>query len=535
MKKELEFFNQYYLPIYLNIEVASRAIAERRLKKLTLKENVILSLVELITKAYSRQNTELSMSIKEIEQGLSTYKLELLQGYFKVFDKFLSKDEQKLNSILLAIKIGKKYEHLDLLYIAQIVCSSIYYVMNEKEKATSVLYHIQISDVQSQQPNFRALSISRAAHLIRVLSHYARYQEAEEYAKMGLDLIAGQEISFPHTYEFYCYLSDYRLRLGDEKGLDISENLYKQVIENPKLEEFKKRICQYYTGNLANYIQHFKLNEETKIELNEKLLNATTQIEQFATEGGARIYNYLMKATALKIKRENNQAISYLAKAYKLVAKTPDKDSLKYLHVEACEIYRSLAIELKTERYINKATFRARKAYDLMSEEKDQIFKNQIERINSEHELEKEKMKNEALKKELKMTSLHLQEKINTLDELKKYVNSLKKTDYQMGKLILTISNKIESIKVSEEERSILMQKIDNKEVDFARKISEKHPNLSALEIRMCGLFKTGMTNKELSKLFGLSDRSYEQHRYRIKKRMNLTADDGLVEHLNNL
>lgn len=55
------------------------------------------------------------------------------------------------------------------------------------------------------------------------------------------------------------------------------------------------------------------------------------------------------------------------------------------------------------------------------------------------------------------------------------------------------------------------------------------------LEIRMCALLKTGMTNKELSKLYGQSEKSYEQHRYRIKKKMGLGRDEKLVRVLNRI
>jgi AraC family chitin signaling transcriptional activator len=60
----------------------------------------------------------------------------------------------------------------------------------------------------------------------------------------------------------------------------------------------------------------------------------------------------------------------------------------------------------------------------------------------------------------------------------------------------------------------------------------EKHPELTNLEINMCNLFKTGITDKELAKLYGLGYKSYEQHRFRIKKKMKLGPDVNLVKYL---
>ncbi len=40
------------------------------------------------------------------------------------------------------------------------------------------------------------------------------------------------------------------------------------------------------------------------------------------------------------------------------------------------------------------------------------------------------------------------------------------------------------------------------------------------------------MTNKELAKLYGQGEKSYEQHRYRVKKKMGLGNEDKLVSYL---
>ncbi len=51
----------------------------------------------------------------------------------------------------------------------------------------------------------------------------------------------------------------------------------------------------------------------------------------------------------------------------------------------------------------------------------------------------------------------------------------------------------------------------------------------------MCTLFQTGITDKELSKLYGRTESAYHQQRWRIKKKMKLSAEESLVKHLSNL
>ncbi|HLP50060.1 MAG TPA: hypothetical protein VK154_04205, partial [Chitinophagales bacterium] len=140
-----------------------------------------------------------------------------------------------------------------------------------------------------------------------------------------------------------------------------------------------------------------------------------------------------------------------------------------------------------------------------------------------------------VLKKEVQAISLNLHEKIQVLDDLKVYVKSLKKKELEVGALVTTISKKIDSVKITEQDKATLQHKMSEANQKLFAILSAQYPALSSLEINLCTLFQTGMTNKELSKLYGQSEKSYEQHRYRIKKKMGLTAADNLVKHLVNL
>lgn len=130
----------------------------------------------------------------------------------------------------------------------------------------------------------------------------------------------------------------------------------------------------------------------------------------------------------------------------------------------------------------------------------------------------------------------HLNPNSNTkLDELKTFVRSLKNKQLKPPQLINAITQKIDTLKVTGAEELMRRQQVNGANLQLYKALAEKYPVLSNLEIRMCGLLQTGMTNRELSKLYGQGERTYEQHRYRIKKKMSLTAKDNLVKHLVSL
>lgn len=88
---------------------------------------------------------------------------------------------------------------------------------------------------------------------------------------------------------------------------------------------------------------------------------------------------------------------------------------------------------------------------------------------------------------------------------------------------------------MTEHERLSLQQKLDSSSDAFYKQLILLHPTLTTNEVKMCGLFKKGMKNKELSKLYGLSTKNYEQLRYRIKKKINLKRTNDLVKYLTNI
>lgn len=535
MKNELQFFNSLYLPIYESIEIAKKTIENTKREKLTKKEAILLSLVEFIFDVILRRENESAVDLVHLSSELKKHRLSLFYGYYLLFRRYKLSEQDRLTSTLEALTIGQTYQHEDLIHNCQIYLSVIYYILNEKDKSADLLHRINLKEEEISKYSERSIWVMKMAYLMRLMYMHRRYDQAMDYARRGESVITETNIQFPFTFDFYCHLADLKIRTKDTSGIETIEKVYHEVKSNHLLMGFNIRITNYYSNILLNYAGDPKVERSTKEFTFRRVKELASEIEFLDLDMITKNNNYITKAYALRELKEYGDAIKYLAKAYRFQYHYVDKANHITIHLEAKRVYEELAIRTKEDKYIRKVAIHSWAAFNIMHKELDNKFKVQLDKVTNDYHLEKEKMKAYQLEKELNMTSLHLQEKINTLEELKKYVNSLRKTDYQMGKLILTISNKIESIKVSEEEKGILMQKIDRSDVDYSRKILEKHPQLTSLEVRMCSLFKTGMNNKELSKLFGLSDRSYEQHRYRIKKKMNLNADEGLVEHLKKI
>ncbi|TXG35901.1 hypothetical protein FUA22_13915 [Seonamhaeicola maritimus] len=64
----------------------------------------------------------------------------------------------------------------------------------------------------------------------------------------------------------------------------------------------------------------------------------------------------------------------------------------------------------------------------------------------------------------------------------------------------------------------------------FYKTLSEKFPELTRRDHRLCALIKLTFSSKEISSLMGISAESVNTSRYRLRKKMGLKKDDNLVE-----
>ncbi len=60
---------------------------------------------------------------------------------------------------------------------------------------------------------------------------------------------------------------------------------------------------------------------------------------------------------------------------------------------------------------------------------------------------------------------------------------------------------------------------------DFIRTLSERCPQLTPTELKICALMKINLSSKEIANLLYTSPRTIESHRYNIKKKLNLQPD----------
>jgi len=77
--------------------------------------------------------------------------------------------------------------------------------------------------------------------------------------------------------------------------------------------------------------------------------------------------------------------------------------------------------------------------------------------------------------------------------------------------------------------------KIDQVHKDFRLKLNTRFPELTEQDKRLAIFLRMNLSTKEIAPLLGISPKSVEIARYRLRKRLNIHQGDSLTQFIQNL
>ena len=122
---------------------------------------------------------------------------------------------------------------------------------------------------------------------------------------------------------------------------------------------------------------------------------------------------------------------------------------------------------------------------------------------------------------------------LNSKNELLTFIKDDLKKNVQEGsgsiKSVITTINK----NITEEDSwNVFKEAFDSADKDFLKKVKLAHPSLTPNDLRLCAYLRLNLSSKEVAPLLNISVRSVEIKRYRLRKKMELSHEQGLVEYI---
>lgn len=137
--------------------------------------------------------------------------------------------------------------------------------------------------------------------------------------------------------------------------------------------------------------------------------------------------------------------------------------------------------------------------------------------------------KTEEVNELLTETIQHIKSKERLAENLQKLSNE---------KEGITLKSIIADLKASKADNAKLMlikQNIEQVNFEFIKKLKDLHPELTKTDIEICSLIRIGLSRKEVANLRNTSLEAVKTSRFRLKKKLNLTTEQGLDDYVNTL
>ncbi len=155
-------------------------------------------------------------------------------------------------------------------------------------------------------------------------------------------------------------------------------------------------------------------------------------------------------------------------------------------------------------------------------------------------ELENAKLKQEELAQKLEYRNkestsytLNFVQKSELFQELKDKIELLKTaTPKQQERIIKELNQVIKQHINIDRDWEDFKRYFEEVHSGFSEKLKEKHPDLSANDLRICALTRLNLNIKESASILGITPESVKTARYRLRKKLNLEPNEELLSYL---
>jgi len=178
------------------------------------------------------------------------------------------------------------------------------------------------------------------------------------------------------------------------------------------------------------------------------------------------------------------------------------------------------------KNYYNKQREKLIEENNLLLEIKELENEQQLMKIRNEQLSQDFEAKN----KELAVSTMSLIKKDELLSLIKEDLK--KSTDVSNNRSIKSVISTITKNISEEDSWNVFKEAFDTADKDFLKKIKQAHPSLTPNDLRLCAYLRLNLSSKEIAPLLNISVRSIEIKRYRLRKKMDLPHEKGLVEYI---
>jgi AraC family transcriptional regulator, chitin signaling transcriptional activator len=158
--------------------------------------------------------------------------------------------------------------------------------------------------------------------------------------------------------------------------------------------------------------------------------------------------------------------------------------------------------------------------------------------MQSENQMKIKEFEKDALKTQISMKANELASKSLYLakqTELIEKILSILDRENNIQTIKSKISTAIKTIQLNKNEWKSFENNLLKSNEDFVEILTAQFPSLTSKDIKLCIYLKMNLSSKEIAPLMNISFRGVELHRYRLRKKLDLSAEKNLNSFINTL
>ena len=152
--------------------------------------------------------------------------------------------------------------------------------------------------------------------------------------------------------------------------------------------------------------------------------------------------------------------------------------------------------------------------------------------------LSEEKLKTEleAKTKSLTQNALHIIQKNEFLEDLKKKLREIRKSEpSDIPKKIKKLASSIDFSFNLDSDWNDFEKMFQQVHGGFYDKLKQQYPDLTPTEVRLCAMIKLNLNSNDISTIMGISQDSLRVARYRLRKKMDMEKGTNLYSHITDI
>ena len=317
-------------------------------------------------------------------------------------------------------------------------------------------------------------------------------------------------------------LNNYKL---SNNNFSIDKIEVSSIDSDPKLVDIKSDFILDYEDNNISFdysVTNYQVFEKNEFQY--RLVGYNDNWSEWS-ENSSNSYNNLMSGYYIfELKTKNGDLINPDIKTISFRIANPWYLSnfmlVNYVLLSGLMLF-------VTNRYTRKYYIWKEKRLEKINKRKLEI--KEIEKKKNIASLENEKLQLDIENKnrELAVSTMSMIKKNQFLNKIK---NDLKKADSNqlISKVIKTIDKNLNN----EDDWKFFEEAFNNADTEFLKKIKSVHNELTKNDLKLCAYLRLNLSSKDIAPLLNISLRSVEIKRYRLRKKMKLTHNEGLTEYI---